>query len=116
MAAERERTDQIKHGASGGMQVTARGNPNGLFGFCCGIGLPVVDEIPEGGRGSYTTCPIWRGEKDRIEAGRKGHVFKPKERGSVTPFGLPVPGDQTPGSEAMDPERIREIAREMARG
>jgi hypothetical protein len=108
MEQEKER---IKHGDSRAIHVIAAKNPNALFGFCCGRGLPVVDEVPEQGRGHHTACPVWRAEKLRIQEGR-AMVMKPKERGSVTPFGLPAPG-QTPADEMMDPDQIRRLAHEI---
>ena len=87
MARYAEQLDTVLHGVSSGRFKRAAKDPSTVFGFCCGRGLPVVDEIPEGGHGHYTVCPLWRLEKEMIARG-DDLIYVPAERFPTDPEGL----------------------------
>lgn len=57
------------HGATGGVLLTMKSDPSSVVRFCHGGELPVLDEADGYARDSYTYCPIWQAEKERIAAG-----------------------------------------------
>lgn len=77
MLQEQGRTDQIVHGKSVNPLLTADSDPNMVYGFCCGKGLPCV--TGEEDHGHHTHCGIWQLEKDRIRES-KPSIKEPKRR------------------------------------
>lgn len=60
-----------RRGGEGDVFLTLAGDPSTVENFCCGDAVPVLsDRDLARGRDSYTYCPVWQAEKDRIEAGR----------------------------------------------
>lgn len=59
-------------GGDGDVFLTIEKDPQAVENLCCGDAVPVVtdDEIP-GNRKSYTYCPVWQTEVDRLEEGRE---------------------------------------------
>lgn len=65
-------------GEGGDVFLTLKADPSTVENLCCGTDLPVLNarEVP-GNRASYTYCPVWQAEHDRIEAGRERLSEKP---------------------------------------
>lgn len=56
---------------SDGVFLTLAGDPSTVERFCCGDGVPVMDNREKrGGRDTYTYCPVWQAEQERIAEGR----------------------------------------------
>jgi hypothetical protein len=56
---------------SDGVFLTLTGDPSTVERFCCGDGVPVMDNREKfGGRDTYTYCPVWQAEQERIADGR----------------------------------------------
>jgi hypothetical protein len=55
--------------ATGGVLLTMKSDPSSVVRFCHGSDLPVVTDEDGQARDSYTYCPIWQAEKERIWAG-----------------------------------------------
>lgn len=65
---------QLATARDGGSAVfmTLTGDPSTIERFCCGDGVPVLDEFEKrGGRDTYTYCPVWQAEKERVADGRR---------------------------------------------
>lgn len=61
----------IHHEATGGVYLNLKSDPSTVVKFCHGDALPVLhDGEVAGGRASYTYCPTWQAEKERIAEGR----------------------------------------------
>lgn len=62
----------VRRGGDGDVFLSLAGDPQAVKNLCCGGELPVLNdrEVP-GNRASYTYCPVWQAEKDRIAAGRE---------------------------------------------
>lgn len=62
----------VRQGGDGDVFLSIELDPQAVLNLCCGSELPVLNdrEVP-GNRASYTYCPVWQAEKDRIEAGRE---------------------------------------------
>lgn len=59
-------------GSGGGVFLTVKSDPSTIERMCCADGVPVVNEFDKpGGRDTYTYCPVWQTEKDRIQTGRE---------------------------------------------
>lgn len=58
---------------SDGVLLTAKSDPSTIEGMCCADeDPPVLDEFEKpGGRATYTYCPVWQAEKERIAEGRE---------------------------------------------
>lgn len=58
---------------SDGVLLTAKSDPSTIERMCCADGdVPVLDHFEKhGGRESYTYCPVWQAEKERIAEGRE---------------------------------------------
>lgn len=89
IANDRQRVDGVdmdprqlaiaREGGDGDTFLTLAGDPSTIERFCCGDGLPVLDPFEKaGGRDTYTYCPVWQAEKDRIWAGREELSEKPE--------------------------------------
>lgn len=61
----------IQHEATGGVYLNLKSDPSSVLGFCHGDALPVLSDDDEKSlaRASYTRCPVWEAEKDRIARG-----------------------------------------------
>lgn len=68
-----------REGGDGDVFLTIETDPQAVERLCCGDALPVLgpSEVP-GNRASYTYCPVWQAERERIEAGREA-LSKPVE-------------------------------------
>jgi len=108
MLHERVRTDQITHGVSRAIHVTAADEPRVLGAFCCGTAIPRTREDEEP-RAHHTFCPIWEAHVLAREEGRE-RIAVPKERPTVTPFGI---GEAAEG--VRDPREAMEVTRETVR-
>lgn len=58
---------------SDGVLLTAKSDPSTIERMCCAdADVPVLDHFEKrGGRESYTYCPVWQAEKERIAEGRE---------------------------------------------
>lgn len=79
-----ERADQIVGGTYSDGLITAAKDPSSYYGFCSGRGLPVVDSVPEGGRGHYTACPIWRDAREAETAAKEEKLYAPEARPDIS--------------------------------
>lgn len=80
----------IQHEAEGGVFLSVKSDPRTVERFCHGCAVPVLDELSvRGGRDSYTYCPVWQAEKDRIADGRE-HLTEEVEPEPVS-MGVPEP-------------------------
>lgn len=71
-------TGFLHHEATGGVYLNLKSDPQTVTKFCHGTALPVLgDGERRGGRASYTYCPTWEAEKERIEAGRRELLSEP---------------------------------------
>jgi hypothetical protein len=63
----------LSRDGSDGVLLTAKSDPSTIERMCCAEqDPPVLDEFDKaGGRETYTYCPVWQAEKDRIAAGRE---------------------------------------------
>lgn len=63
----------LSRDGSDGVLLTAKSDPSTVERFCCSdADVPVLDHDEKpGGRDSYTYCPVWQAEVERIEAGRR---------------------------------------------
>lgn len=61
-----------RRGGDGDTFLTIKTDPSSVLNLCSGCAVPVLDErdVP-GHRASYTYCPVWQAEKDRIHEGRE---------------------------------------------
>lgn len=72
-------TGFLRNEASGGVYLNVKSDPNTIAKFCHGSALPVLgDADVRGGRASFTYCPTWQREKERIEAGRRELLEEPE--------------------------------------
>lgn len=57
---------------SDGVLLTAKSDPSTIERMCCAdADVPVLDHFEKrGGRETYTYCPVWQAEKERIAEGR----------------------------------------------
>lgn len=63
----------------GGVYLNLKSDPSTVTGFCHGDAVPVVhDGERDGGRASYTYCPVWQSEKERIAEGRSELLVEPE--------------------------------------
>jgi hypothetical protein len=60
----------IVHEATGGVFLSMKSDPTSVIRFCHGDELPVMHDADGQARDSYTYCPVWQAEKDRIFEGR----------------------------------------------
>lgn len=60
-----------RSGGDGDVFLSIEKDPQSVEQLCCGDAVPVIgpSEVP-GNRASYTYCPVWQAEKERIEEGR----------------------------------------------
>lgn len=60
-----------REGGDGDVFLTIETDPQAVRNLCCGDAIPVLgpNEVP-GNRASYTYCPVWQAERERIEEGR----------------------------------------------
>lgn len=61
----------LQHEATAGVYLNLKSDPSTVTGFCHGDAIPVVTDEEDQGRSSYTYCPVWQREKERIAAGRE---------------------------------------------
>jgi hypothetical protein len=61
-----------REGGEGDVFLTVETDPSTVERLCFGRGVPVLDEreLPAN-RDSYTYCPVWQAERQRIEDGRR---------------------------------------------
>lgn len=98
----------------GGTYINIKSDPSSVTGFCHGDAVPVLAEDDES-RASYTVCPVWQAEKERIAAGRE-MLFEPVE---AEPVSMGVTSDEMPdpwaaarrGLDELAPAQERELAR-----
>lgn len=69
----------IQHEADGGVYLNLKSDPATVTQFCHGDAVPVLgdDDVP-GGRASYTYCPTWQAERERIWDGREDLLSDPE--------------------------------------
>lgn len=69
-----------REGGDGDVFLTIETDPQAVENLCCGDAIPVLgpNEVP-GNRASYTYCPVWQAERERIEDGRKALAKPPEE-------------------------------------
>lgn len=74
MERDAQRADPILEGAPVGVNLTMRGDPSMVFGFCLGDDMPARhadeqrgDRIPR----HYTACPIYAADKEIEEASKR---------------------------------------------
>lgn len=70
----------ISRDGADGVLLTAKGDPSTIERLCCGEAVPVLDDAGHYARDSYTYCPVWQAEKDRLSEGRAmlGHEHEPE--------------------------------------
>lgn len=78
--------DEILHGTYLPGLITSARDSRTYYGFCCGTGLPVMEE-PEHGRAHYTACPIWRARRE-ADWERRELTEEPKRRGIKVDHGI----------------------------
>lgn len=61
-----------REGGTGDTFLTLKSDPSTVERFCCGGALPVMDARGHYARDSYTYCPVWQAEKQRLEDARNG--------------------------------------------
>lgn len=59
-----------RRGGEGDVFLTIRSDPSTVERLCCGDSVPVADSKGHYARDSYTFCPVWQAEKQRIEQER----------------------------------------------
>lgn len=59
----------IQNEAEGGVFLTLKSDPSTVVRFCHGDDVPVIDDAGGKGRDSYTYCPVWQAEVERLLAG-----------------------------------------------
>lgn len=69
-----------REGGDGDVFLSITKDPQGVKNLCCGEGMPVLGpkEVP-GNRASYTYCPVFQAEKERIEDDRSSLAKPPSE-------------------------------------
>jgi hypothetical protein len=62
----------MREGGGGDTFLTIETDPSSVLNLCSGDAVPVLGEreVP-GNRASYTYCPVWQAEKQRIADGRR---------------------------------------------
>ena len=87
----------IQHEATGGVYLNLKSDPSTVTAFCHGDGVPVVTE-DQSSRASYSVCPVWQAEKDRIAAG--DHDLYVDEEPESVSMGVPEPVYSDPWQQA----------------
>lgn len=88
----------IQHEATGGVYLNLLSDPSTVAMFCHGDAVPVVTDEEGQGRASFTYCPTWQAEKQRIEAGRD-ELLVDVEPDPVS-MGVPEPDYADPWKQA----------------
>lgn len=88
----------IQHEATGGVYLNLKSDPATVTAFCHGSAVPVVTDDEDQGRASYSYCPTWQAEKDRIAAGGQD-LYVDEEPESVA-MGVVEAVDENPWRQA----------------
>lgn len=101
--------------STGGVFLTMGSDPSTVMRFCFGDAVPVLDNRGGKGRDSYTYCPVWQAELERLWEG-KDRLTKPVEPDPVSmgvdDDGEPVGAETVSSSE--DPWAARRALDDLA--
>jgi hypothetical protein len=94
---------QARSGGAGDVFLSIEKDPSTVERLCCGDGMPVINDLSVGGnRESYTYCPVWQAEKERLAEGRDT-LTHPVEPDSVATEGFDPADPEIRRATASDP-------------